>query len=547
MAATRHFDDEDDEFLLQVASAEAEALSRFNSDTSNKRRKFGGGYSGDEDQQLKKMAVAIDSTPKMNEAEEGAYMAALRGRNSVAWQQNPLNRSGSRVNAVSGGGSAGGGGGGDFNRQSERQQPSISEKDCPCGQGACVVFTANTERNRGRQFFRCPVRQENGGCGFFEWCDNASGNNYNSSTANSDLQCPCNAGFCKLLTAKTGKNVGQQFYCCPASQESSCGFFKWFNEPEVAANLPPASSYTPSKDSSNIGYGARSESSPCFKCQKPGHWAKDCPVSSVPVPTSAYNVSKDTSNIGYGARSESSPCFKCGQTGHWAKDCTISSSSDPRATASFGVGNRPASQSSNACYKCNKPGHWARDCTGSTQSTIATRRMAGITAVSLDSGKLNRKMESPSAGNSAKRKNLGMDEKDGDGNDSSNKRRIQGMDQKNRDGHNSAGSEVAEKEEVEQAEGNIVVSDEMAANISQITEKIERFTERVSEMLESGKAMFKDLSNQFEERLIAIHKQQIEQWQEDIKELQFIDAGNEEINAVLMNARYLIDNPNVES
>ncbi|CAN1840747.1 hypothetical protein LINPERHAP1_LOCUS36204 [Linum perenne] len=132
-------------------------------------------------------------------------------------------------------------------------------------------------------------------------------------------------------------------------------------------------------------------------------------------------------------------------------------------------------------------------------------------------------MESLSAGSSAKRRNLGMDEK------------------------NRGGNDPLEKEEEELAEGSIVVSDEMDANISQILEKIERFTQMVSEMLESGKAMFKDLSNEFEERLITIHKQQIDQWQEDIKELRFLDASNEEISAVLLNARYLLHNPNVES
>lgn len=66
--------------------------------------------------------------------------------------------------------------------------------------------------------------QENGGCGFFEWVDSASGTNvmtgggtqnYSSDSSYPVLQCPCGAGFCSILTAKTGKNVGQQFYRCP--------------------------------------------------------------------------------------------------------------------------------------------------------------------------------------------------------------------------------------------------------------------------------------------------------------------------------------------
>lgn len=39
-----------------------------------------------------------------------------------------------------------------------------------------------------------------------------------SSSLSSDLMCPCGAGSCIILTAKTGENVGQQFYRCPSYQ-----------------------------------------------------------------------------------------------------------------------------------------------------------------------------------------------------------------------------------------------------------------------------------------------------------------------------------------
>ncbi|KAJ4841483.1 hypothetical protein Tsubulata_041826, partial [Turnera subulata] len=57
----------------------------------------------------------------------------------------------------------------------------------------------------------------------------------------------------------------------------------------------------------------------------------------------------------------------------------------------------------------------------------------------------------------------------------------------------------------------------------------------VSELLESGKTMFKELSNEFEERLIDIQKEQIEKWQEEIKELRLPDSANEETNCILQN------------
>ncbi|XP_058770354.1 uncharacterized protein LOC131643998 [Vicia villosa] len=89
-------------------------------------------------------------------------------------------------------------------------------------------------------------------------------------------------------------------------------------------------------------------------------------------------------------------------------------------------------------------------------------------------------------------------------------------------------------------ETNLVGSEDMELNISLVLEKIENFTQRVSELLESGKTMFKDLCNEFEEKLIMIHKEQVEKWQEEIKELRSLDASNEEANALLQNARYVL-------
>lgn len=74
---------------------------------------------------------------------EGAYTAALKGSKSRIWQHiNPLNtwQSKSRVAASAAAG-------------------SDSEKTCPCGSGPCLILTANTERNRGRMFYKCPLRQ----------------------------------------------------------------------------------------------------------------------------------------------------------------------------------------------------------------------------------------------------------------------------------------------------------------------------------------------------------------------------------------------------
>ncbi|KAI3962907.1 hypothetical protein MKW92_041093 [Papaver armeniacum] len=92
---------------------------------------------------------------------------------------------------------------------------------------------------------------------------------------------------------------------------------------------------------------------------------------------------------------------------------------------------------------------------------------------------------------------------------------------------------------MEEAETVAVGSEEMESLINGVLEKIDRFTQQVSEMLDAGKTLFKDLSNEFEERIIGIHKEQIEKWQDEIKQLRSLDAMNEEANTRLHMTRSL--------
>ncbi|XP_034209534.1 uncharacterized protein LOC117622861 isoform X1 [Prunus dulcis] len=105
----------------------------------------------------------------------------------------------------------------------------------------------------------------------------------------------------------------------------------------------------------------------------------------------------------------------------------------------------------------------------------------------------------------------------------------------------------SEKAQNEELETFVAGSEEVELAVAHILEKIERFTQLVSELLGSGKAMFQKIGDEFEERMIVVHKEQIEKWQEEIRELRILDASNEEANALLHNARGLLHHAHVDS
>lgn len=338
---------------------------------------------------------------------EGEYLAALRGTHSQTWKAkmddassghgrssypNPVPRP-----AVGATGSWTSG-----SKESD-DGSSVPVRNCPCGAGACRVLTANTEKNAGRQFYRCPLRQEEGQCSFFEWCDAASigmkPQNEGYENKQPEIACPCGAGNCAILTAKTEKNLGRQFYKCPLNQgEGSCGFFKWCDEAtpdakgpaflsrsgEMAAPQSTKKCFTCGMDghwsndcpnrrpanfssislarsftgfgSKGTGQGGSGASGTSYKCGQAGHWSKDCSIQQFDHTGSKEHFSGDGSNAGAGRTAKSGSCFACGGEGHWSSNCRNG------GNKGFGLNRDTGSDS---CYKCGAQGHWSNNCPNS--------------------------------------------------------------------------------------------------------------------------------------------------------------------------------------
>ncbi|MBW0466658.1 hypothetical protein O181_006373 [Austropuccinia psidii MF-1] len=220
---------------------------------------------------------------------------------------------------------------------------------CQCGAEVVERVVKKEGPNKGRLFYVCPKPQDEKGCGFQGWVDDAGvGGNQpkltNAGTSHkrleagtsvdfppsrrakidkcdtsSVLHCNCGLEASRKTVSKEGPTKGRIFWVCSkVAKKAQCKFFKWdeeVNEMTVAVSGPSRTTV----ESHIGGFGLQSNPAfqesnyTCFFCNEQGHLSTNCPLKG--------KSTVDNTGLMGGINT----CYHCGHAGHWASSCPAKS------------------------------------------------------------------------------------------------------------------------------------------------------------------------------------------------------------------------------
>eukprot|EP00929_Paragymnodinium_shiwhaense_P001924 TRINITY_DN10212_c0_g1_i1.p1 TRINITY_DN10212_c0_g1~~TRINITY_DN10212_c0_g1_i1.p1 ORF type:complete len:689 (-),score=128.77 TRINITY_DN10212_c0_g1_i1:335-2401(-) len=259
--------------------------------------------------------------------------------------------------------------------------PDGPAPQCRCGLEGAPRTVRKEGPNTGRPFFVCAKAQEDPQrCDFFQWGDDCrqlptparsgdvagapppAAGGFGEAELATGPPCPCGQASVQRTVRKEGRNTGRPFFVCakPQSDGQRCDFFQWGDQPPGGAQPSGQGGFGAQAGAggSFSSGGSSSSSSVCFKCNQPGHWARDCTASpargSTPPAAAAPAGAPYGAAGGYGAAAATGTCYRCHQAGHWARDCP-----NQRMEASAPVGGAPLHMTSSAVNPYGAPSEGA--------------------------------------------------------------------------------------------------------------------------------------------------------------------------------------------
>ena len=220
--------------------------------------------------------------------------------------------------------------------------------DCSCKSPSDLRKSIKLGANNGRLYYTCSTKS----CTYFKWKDE----DYRSDDG---PNCGCGVSSVLLKTVKEGPNQGRFFYAC---QTKSCGFFEWEVQdrsgPSSYQNAQPSNNQSFSGER-NHSYNNSGDRRKCecdlvaaFKTDKNGRDYYKCPKAGRTckyfewADGSGNNTSRDTGNL-----SNTSVCYKCNEPGHFASSCPNGDGGGAGTSSSRGGSKRGRGGSKNGGSK----------------------------------------------------------------------------------------------------------------------------------------------------------------------------------------------------